>query len=51
MQLVDEISAKKTCLLDFYTRGNLQTRITNNGFCEQLNSYNDDKDFNNPLGV
>ena len=46
MHLLVELSARKTNLLDLNTSGNLQTRFTNTGFREQLNSYDGDKDFN-----
>ena len=46
MQLLVELSARKTYLSDFNTKGNLEAQITNTWFCEQLNSYNGDKDFN-----
>ena len=37
MQLPVELSDKKIYLLDFNTRGNLETSITKTGFCEQNN--------------
>ena len=44
MQLLVELSTRKIYVLDFNTRGNLQTRIANTKFCEL--HQNGDKDFN-----